>query len=78
MSRRGQSGILGYFALLLFFIVFWALYLADWLTGIGVRAVADNSLVGFEAFAFTYLNLWVFVGVLAATAIGVYAAGGQR
>lgn len=77
MSRRGQTGILAYFTLLLFFIAFWAFYGASWLSGIGARAVADNSLTGFEAFAFTYLNLWVFIGVIAAAGLGVYAAGGQ-
>lgn len=78
MSRKAQTGILSYFAILFFFIVFWAFYLADWLAGIGARAVVDNSLTGFEAFAFTYLNLWVFIGVLCAGAIGIYAAGGQQ
>lgn len=77
-TKRGQSGILAYFALLGFFIVFWALFLADFLSGVGARAVVDNGLTGFEAFAFTYINLWVFLGVLAAAAIGVFAAGGQQ
>lgn len=77
MSRRGQAGILGYFTLLLFFIAWWAFYGAGWIAGIGARAVAENSLTGFEAFAFTYMNLWVFIGIMAAAAIGVYAAGGQ-
>lgn len=75
--KRAQSGILAYFTMLFFFIVFWALYLAEWLSGIGARAVTDNSLTGFEAFAFANINLFVFLGVLAAGAIGVFAAGGS-
>lgn len=78
MNNHGQSGIISYFVLLGFFVIFWALYLAEWLTGIGARAVIDNSLVGFEAFAFTYINLWVFLGVILAGAIGVFAKGSQQ
>lgn len=77
MNHKGQTGILSYFTLLLFFIAFWAFYGASWLAGIGARVVSDNTLTGFEAFAFTYINLWVFIGVIAAGAIGVYAAGGR-
>jgi hypothetical protein len=76
MNNKGQIGILSYFTLLFFFVAFWALYLASWLTQIGADAVANNNLTGFEAFAFTYLNLWVFLGVLLALAIGAFAARG--
>ena len=77
MNRRGQTGIIMYFVMLFFFVVIWAFALAPWIAGIGARAVADNALVGFEAFSYTYLNLWVFIGVLGATAAGFFFAGGQ-
>lgn len=76
-NKQGQTGVLTYFTLLLFFILFWAFYGASWLSDIGARAVTENSLTGFEAFAFANINLWVFLGVLAAAAIGVFSVGGS-
>ena len=78
MNRNAQGGIVAYFVLLLFFIAFWAFYLATWLAGIGARAVTQHSMVGLEAFAWTYINLWVFIGLLGAGALGVWGAGGGQ
>lgn len=78
MIRKGQSGIIGFFFLLAIFVVMWALFLAAWLAQIGADAITTNSLTGLEAFIWGNLNLWVLLGVLGASAMGVFFAGGQQ
>lgn len=78
MNNNGQTGIIGFFFVLVIFIIMWALFLASWLSQIGSGAIINNSLTGLEAFIWGNLNLWVLLGVLGAGAMGVFFVGGSQ
>ena len=66
-NRRGQSGILSYFAVVFVFVINWALWLGAFLRDWGEQAVTVNSLTGIEAFLLSNINLFVFIGLLIST-----------
>ena len=78
MNKQAQTGILSLFFLLGVFVVVWAFFLGGFLAQIGAQAISANSLTGFEAFIWGNLNFAVLLGVLAASAGGLYFGGAQQ
>lgn len=78
MNRRGQGiPVLGVLFGLLVFLILYAMFFAGWLQEIATQAVVDNGMTGLEAFLMSYINVWVFIGVILGTLVFLYYGGGQ-
>lgn len=74
-ARRGQLAILGVIFGLVIFFILWALWLGGWINTVTTDFVTTNSLTGIEAFFITYLNLWIFVGIMLGSISIIYIGG---
>ena len=64
MNKNAQAGPLAMIALVLIFLLNWAIWLGSWLNTVGKYTVETNRLTGVEAFAFSNLNMIVLFGVV--------------
>lgn len=78
MNRRAQSVIpvLSVMFGLLVFVILWALFFGSWLSEVANEMIVTNGLTGIEAFLMSYINVWVFVGVVFGTLVFLYYGGG--
>ncbi len=67
MKKAQYGGPIAYILMVLVFIVLWAVWLGPWLVTVGQQAIIDGPLVGFEAFFYANLNLWVMLGLILGT-----------
>ena len=77
MNRKAQSGIIGTFVLFIIFLIIWLVWLGGWVGGVGKLAVTSGNLTGIEAFFFTNLNFFIFIGALLGLLGFVYFSSGQ-
>jgi len=64
MNKRGEFGPIGAVILFGLFILNWFIWLGSWISYTGRQAVINNNLTGFEAFAYSNLNLIVLLGMI--------------
>jgi hypothetical protein len=76
VNRRGQGGVLTLIFFDIVFFVLWALVLGEQLAYWGAQGAAQTT--GLEAFLFSSLNFWVFIGVLLANLAFFAFAGGNQ
>lgn len=76
-NRRG-TGVIGAILLFLVFLIIYFVWLGSWLGQVGRYVVANNSLVGIEAFFFNNLNFVVLICLLIAMVGWSAFGGGQR
>ena len=75
MNNKAQAGY-AFFTLIIFGILFFAGF-ASFLADYGQATVAQGNLVGFEAFFYGNIVLWVFFAwMLALIAVSSLAGGG--
>jgi len=75
-NKKGV-GILGAIMLFMMFVVIWFVWLGGWVGQMGANAVAENGLIGVEAFFFENLNLVIML-VMILGMIGWSYFGGQQ
>lgn len=61
MNKKGQGAIEILF-LYLIFIIFYFAWLGEWLATVSALVMATGNFTGVEAFFYSNLNLWVFLG----------------
>jgi len=64
MNTKAQSGPIGFVVLVIVFVILWFMWIGGWLVEVGQTAIAENSLIGFNAFVYANLNLVVFLGLM--------------
>jgi len=75
-NKKAQTIVTFYFTII-GFIIFWVVFLADWLNIVGEQASISASATGLEAFVYGNLNLLVFI-VLIIVVAGASYFGGAR
>lgn len=75
-NSKGQLAILGIIFALLIFVVLWAMFFSEQITYWSNDTIERNDLTGAEAFFMSYMNLWVFIGVVLGTLAAMYFGGG--
>jgi len=73
MNKKAASPIKLMFTSILF-IIFWAVFLGQWLIIIGYNYITVNSSTGVEAFFFANLNFVVLIAFI--LSIGLYGVYG--
>ena len=75
MNKKGQvmSIVFG----LIVFIILWAMFFAKWLNDWAEQFIVSSSLTGLEAFFVSYINVWVFAGVIIGVVSVLYFGGNQ-
>lgn len=61
MNKKAQTGPIGAIILYMLFVVNWFIWLGSFVADIGQSTIADNGLVGIEAFFFANLNVFLWV-----------------
>jgi hypothetical protein len=61
--KKAQTGAIGGIMLFIVFIVMWFVWLGGWVGEVGKYAVEENSLTGVDAFFYSNLNVFVFLGI---------------
>ena len=75
MNKRAASPIKMIFTSLLF-IIFWAMFLGNWLITIGYNYITTNSSTGVEALFMANLNFIVLIAfILSIGLFGIYGGG---
>jgi len=74
-DKKGY-GIIGYFFLVVVFVILWFIWIGGWLAEVGETAIEENALTGIEAFFYANLNVWVFMGLILGTIGFLYFFGG--
>lgn len=59
-NKRG-TGPIGAIILFIFFLIFYFVWLSSWLSEVGTYYITTTGAVGFEAFFYSNLNLWVIL-----------------
>jgi hypothetical protein len=77
MNTKGQFAIIGYFMILLVFIVIWISGLSNIIQFWGSANVVNNNLTGFEAFFYNNLN-FLIGGVMMLSLLAVASFGGGQ
>lgn len=76
LNRRGQIGAIAYVLVLLIALVLWA-YLAPIIHSWAVNYITTSGITGLEAFAWYYINLWIFLAICLSAFI-VISFGGRQ
>lgn len=74
-NKKG-AGIIGSIILFLFFLIVYFVFLSSWLSEVGSNYITTTGAVGFEAFMYANLNLWVMLIVILAM-LGWQYLGGE-
>lgn len=73
MNKRGV-GVIGAVMLFIVFIVIWFVWLGGWVNEVGAAVIAEDGLVGIEAFFYSNLNFMILIcmilGMIAWTYLG--------
>ncbi len=77
-KNKDGEGLYTLFFWIILFVVFWALFFGQFFSEWGAKAIADNSMVGIEAFLWGNLNLFIGVALLLVMFVGVSAFNGGR
>jgi len=77
MNKKGQFAIIGYFLILLVFIVIWVSGLSGLIQFWGSNYVLTQNVTGFEAFFYTNLN-FLIGGVMMLSLLAVAYFGGSQ
>ena len=70
-NNKGQLGILSLIFMFFIFIIFWAAAGGSLLKDAGESAVAEHGYTGFTAFVLSYMNVFVFIGLLLAITVSI-------
>ena len=76
MNKKAQATPLAFIFLIMVFVILWFLWLGNFVGEVGANMVATNNLTGVEAFAFSNLNLIIFIGLVLGTMAYLYYSGG--
>lgn len=76
MNKKAE-GPIGFIFFVILFLINWALWFGEFLTGIGQRAITENNLTGIEAFMWANLNMWVFLVMILGIMAYLYLGGGD-
>lgn len=76
-NKKGQIGVISVILALIVFFTLWGMFFASWLSYWAQSAITLNNLTGIEAFLLTYMNLWVFIGVVFGALAVIYFGGGE-
>lgn len=74
-NNKGQLGILSLIFMFFIFIIFWAAAGGTLLKDAGESAIAEYGYTGFKAFVFSYMNVFVFIGLLLAIIVAIGIMG---
>lgn len=61
LKDKRAVGPIGAIMLFCVFLIIYLVWGASWLSEVGTVAIAQGSMVGFEAFFYANLNLWVIL-----------------
>ena len=75
-NKKAQTIVTFYFSLI-GFVIFWFMFLGNWLNIVGQQAILNLNAVGLEAFIYGNLNLLVLIALIIVTAGATYF-GGRR
>jgi len=70
-NNKGQIGILALIFMFFVFIIFWAAAGGTLLKDVGESAIAEYGYTGFTAFVLSYMNIFVFIGLLLAIIVAI-------
>lgn len=62
-SKKG-IGPIGAIMLFMVFVVVYFVWLSSWVSEVGTLAIQQGNMVGFEAFFYANLNLWIILGMV--------------
>lgn len=77
IQNKKGAGPIGSIMLFGIFLIMYFVWIARWVSETGTRIVAENSMVGLEAFFWLNLNLWIMVFMVLGM-LGWMMFGGQR
>lgn len=75
MNRKAQVPILAVMFGVMVMLYFWAMWAGPQLAETSQQIIEDNGYTGLTAFFWSYINLWVFIGLLIGIAIAAYLGG---
>lgn len=75
-NKRG-IGPIGAIMLFCVFLIIYFVWLSSWVSEAGTVAIAQGNMVGFEAFFYANLNLWIILGMILGM-LGWAYFGGQQ
>jgi hypothetical protein len=75
MNRKAQNGPVGFVILIFIIVALWFLWLGERFSIIGADAIANNNMVGLEAFMWANLNLWFWLCMILGVMGYMYFAG---
>jgi len=77
MNRKAQeTGPLAYIILLLVFVLMWFLWLGGFVNDMGEYAINSAGYTGIEAFFYSNMNIFIFIGLIIGTMAYLYLRGG--
>lgn len=76
-KNKKAVGPIGAVMLFGMFLIIYFVWGANWVSGVGTRAVANGNMVGLEAFFYLNLNLWIFL-IMVLGMMGWAYYGGQQ
>ena len=77
MNNKAQQGPIGFFFIVIVFVILWFTWIGGWLAQVGDTAINQDGLTGIEAFFYANLNLWVFIGLILGILGFLYFGGGS-
>lgn len=72
MNRRAQAGPVAMIIVLIFFVIVFAIFLANFNNTIITQGIATAELTGVEAFVLSNFNFWVLISMLLGTMAYLY------
>ena len=62
--KKAQAGPIGFIFLVIVFIILWFVWLGQWVSEQGQKAIIEGELTGIVAFFYANLNLWILIGLI--------------